>query len=203
MNHLPISITYLPDWYVQAVGRIKIESQNNCGIDELNPEDMNKLTIANESFYCYLYGNSGLEYSLRKEISNNVVSFPFHTNFTDTLFAKPGTDNYNLSSNMIDVLYGVNSEENKTEDKESRFQLLCKAFEDVKIFCGKDNKIFIYRDRGSNKFYNRKNLIREILSHVSDLKGYRNMIDSELFKKFLSSSIKDEDLRHAFLHKVG
>lgn len=165
---------------------------------------MDKLINANEAFFCYLYGLGGLNQTLTKESSNGVLNlFTVYGAGTKSIFSETGSKFYDLSVNLIESIYGVNSQENQIEDKEARFQLLCKAFEDVKIFKDKDGKLFVYTDGQVDTYFNRKNLLKALLSKVTDHAGYKNLLKTELFKKFLSSSIKDEDLRHAFLHKVG
>lgn len=204
MYSLPVSIMYLPDWYVQAVGRTKIESEEGTDVSKLNPSDMDALINANEAFFCYLYGGTGLNQTLIKENSLNIIDvFSVYGPGVKTIFSNTGSSFYDLSVNLIESIYGVNSKENGIEDKGTRLQLLCRAFEDVKIFKNKDGKIFVYTDKSSDKYYDRTNLLKEVLTNISAIGGYKSIVQTELFKKFLSSSIKDEDLKHTFLHKVG
>lgn len=206
MYTLPVSIMYLPDWYVQSKGRVHIDSKGVSDLGDLNPSDMNHFINANETFFCYLYGYTGLVNTLTKESSINVIGpFAKFGPGAKTIFGDTGSNFFDLSVNLIESVYGVHSSENEVKDREERYKLLCKAFEDVRIIKdpASDTSLLVYHDRDSSRYHDRNSLMMAILTEVYERGGYQTMVSTELFRKFLENTFTIEDHRYAFLHKVG
>lgn len=205
-----ITILYLPDWYVRAVGRAKVESAATASelfdlhrsAEEGDKHDFPKFAVANAVFASYLYGHNSLPVKLEGDDDLVHVSWRLAP-VSQILSPEKESVFYEDAHNLISALYGPHSEANQVENKEERFSILCKAFEDVRIKPLANGDMIVYHDPTAPTYYNRYNLIKSVAGHLIDHLGYRRALSTNLFKSFLSSVYQTEDIRYTFFHKVG
>lgn len=200
MKHVkPINLLYLPVWYVGSMGLSTIRSYQSME-EVLEPilkipsdsEDSLMIQASNFALSNWLYGSSQLAMKVKSdEEFINICTLQ-------------GVDVENYqTNNLLESIFGTQSKEYETADQDSRFAIVCRSFEDVVIKVFANGDILIYADPQAVEYHSRERAVKKLVSTLIDFTTYKQAVKSELFRTYLASSYKEEDMKHALYHRVG
>lgn len=195
----PINILYIPAWLVESRGLATIESCNSLD-DILEPickfgeesEDFLKIQAANYAFSTWIYGGIQLAAKVQSDVS-----------YLNTQVLGQVDTSSEQSNDLLRSVCGIHNVYENIEDKGERFRILCRSFEDVVVKSFSNGDIVVYVDHRSPEYFSRKRLLKKLVCHLIDFRGYKDAAKTELFKTCLSSSYKEEDMKYALYHRVG
>lgn len=195
----PIKIVYLPVWLVETLGLRWIETRTS--IDEaLEPiltftrdsEDYLKVQATNYALAAWLYGGSQLA---TKQVADS--------GHIDNLFSVNLDTTAEQTHTLLESIYGNHSPQMKVEGSDERWSIVCRSFEDVSIKEFANGDILILTDKEAATYYPRARMLEKLVCHMIKFLGYDQAIRTELFKTYLTSTYRDEDIKHALYHRVG
>lgn len=201
MRHMEsIKVLYLPVWFTDIVGLAKLDSYNT--LDDLlrdikkaglKSDDYLRTQMANYAFVNLVYGYNQLDARLNKD--SRTIEF----------VALEGIDLDNVyGKKLLESIYGPHDETvMSVEERDERFRILCRSFEDIKFKTFSNGDVIVYTCRQASQYHTRPSLIKHLTCQVMRFLGYDAAVKTELFKSFLSSQYNDGDIKYALYHRVG